>query len=252
MKFSIQVILILFLGFTCYSQNRDFKIYFHKNNSIKPKLDSIDFESFNRIRRIGISSGPLIQSIYLPDEINRAADSIWKANKVNKGKNAYRMDSLVRLTKQNYPSAFYEKGTCLILNGSDQKIEICKHKSDNMKASTFYEFKDYTNNYFVIEKSGFESWEFILFNPQTRNYKYIEHKPCFMNDSIAYCSDNYYGEGGFEIMHMFGKFYFGFESYNWELEECYRVDKVFYLSFRSNYNRNMKPKYVRINFNKCF
>lgn len=252
MKFSFQVLLILFFGFTCYSQDRAFKIYFHENNTIKPKIDSIDYVNFIRIRRIGISSGPLIQSIYLPDDINRAADSIWKAFELNKGLNASRMDSLVRLMKENYPSAFYEKDSCLILNGSDRIIEICKHRSDNMKAETSYEFKDYIRDYFVTVKTGYESWEYILFNPQTRNYKYFEHNPYFMNDSIAYCSDNYYGEGGFQIMHLFGKFYFGFESYNWELEECYRVDKVFYLSFRSNFNRNMEPKYIKINFNKCF
>jgi len=252
MKFNILVFLILLLGLTCYSQDRDFRIFFHDKNTIKPKLDSIDFESFNRIRKIGISSGPLIQSIYLPEEINRAADSIWKADELYRGQHALHMDSLVRLMKQNYPSAFYEKGACLILNGFDKKIELCKHKSDNMKASTSYEFKDYTNNYFVIEKSGFESWEFILFNPQTRNYKFFEHEPHFMNDSIAFCSDNYYGEGGFQLMHLAGKFYFGFESYSWELEECYRIEKVFYLSFRSNFNRDIKSKYIKINFNKCF
>jgi len=250
MKHLILVILILFLGFTCYSQDRDFRIYLDENNTIKPELDSIDFESFNRIRKIGISSGPLIQSIYL-QEINRAADSIWKANELNKGMNASRIDSVVRLMKQNYPSAFYENGACLILNGFDQKIELCKHKSDNMKASTSYEFKDYTNNYFVIEKSGFESWEFLLFNPQTRNYKFFEHVPHFMNDSIAFCSNNYYGEGGFQLMHMAGKFYFGFES-NWELEECYRIEKVFYLSFRSNFKQYLNPKYIKIDFNECF
>jgi hypothetical protein len=252
MKFSIQIILIFFFGFSCYSQDHDFRIYFHKNNTIEPKLDSIDFKSFNSIRSIGISSGPLSQSSYLPDEINRAADSICKANELNKGKNAYRMDSLVRLMKQNYPSAFYEKDSCLILNGLDQKIELCKHKSNNMKASTSYEFKDYTNNSFVIEKSGFESCEFILFNPQTKNYNLFEHEPRFMNDSIAFCSGNYYGLGGFQLIHIAGKFYFGFETYNWELQECYSVEKIFYLSFRPTFNREMDPKYIKINFNKCF
>jgi hypothetical protein len=252
MKYSLPLLLLLFSWFTCYSQDRDFSLYFHEKNTIKPGIDSIDSVSFFKIRRTGIRSGPVIQSIYLPDEINRAADSTWKANESNKKQKTSRMDSIVRLMKEKYPSAFQEKDSCLILNGSDQKIKICRSRCGDMKEMTYYEYKDYIRDYLLIEQCGYESWIYLLFNPKTRNYKYFEHTPYFINNSIAYCSDNYYGEGGFQIIHMLGKFYFGFETYSWELEECYRIDKVFYPSFRSNYNQNLKPKYITINFTKCF
>jgi hypothetical protein len=249
-SFSLLLICVL-LTTSCFSQNRDFIITLHKNNNIKPKIDSIDFESFNKIRKTGISSGPIAQSIYFSYEQNKAADSIWKTIEQNKRQNALHLDSLVRLLKNNYASSFREKDSCLILNGFDKKIEICNNKNsiDNTTL-TYYEFKDYQKDYLVIVKNGYEQWEYILFNPRTRNYKYLEHSPYFMNDSIVYCSDNYYGEGGFQIMHLTGKPYFGFESYDWELEECYRVGKVFYISFRSNFNRNIKPKYLKFNFNE--
>lgn len=250
MKPAALLILFLSVGLACFSQSNEFEIYFHNDNTIKPKIDTIDAESFFRIRRVGVSSGPVIQSIYLPEEINRAADSIWKSNKLNKEKKRQQIDSIVRVMKEKYPSAFNEDDSCLILNCSDKKIELCHHKSANIKAQTSYSFIDFEKNYLIIEKSGYESWEYILFNPQTRNYAYFEFPPFFINDSIAYCSDNYYGSGGFQIRHLSGKFYFGFGSDSWELEECYRIDKVFYFSFRLSYTS--KAKYLRIDFNDCF
>jgi len=245
------LLICVLLTTSCFSQNRDFIITMHENSNIEPKIDSIDFESFKKIRKTGISSGPLAQSIYFSDEQNQATDSIWKTIEQNKRQNALRIDSLVSLLKNNYVSSFHEKDSCLILNGFDKKIEICNNKNSNDNTTfTSYEFKDYQKDYLVIEKNGYEQREYLLFNPQTRNYKYLAHTPFFMNDSIVYCSDNYYGEGGFQIMHLTGKTYFGFESYNWELEECYRVEKVFYISFRSNFNQNIKPKILKFNFNK--
>jgi len=252
MKSCLLLLLSALLAFSCFSQDRDFIISLHDNNTIKPKIDSIDVESFIKIRKIGISSGPLSQSIYFSDEQNRAADSIWKTIEQNRKQNALHMDSIVRLMKKKYASSFLEEDSCLILNGFDRKIEICKRNRAGDANWSSYEFKDFQKDYLVIEKDGYEQWVYILFNPRTRNYKYLEYPPYFMNDSIAYCSDNYYGEGGFQILQLTGKSYFGFESYNWELEECYKVDKVFYLSFRSSICRNMKPKYLKINFNKIF
>lgn len=250
MKSFSPLLICVLLTTSGFSQNWDFIITLHENNTIKPKIDSIDFESFKKIRKTGISSGPLAQSIYFSNEQNQAVGSIWKTIEQNKSQNALRIDSLVRLLKNKYASSFSEKDSCLILNGFDKKIEICNNKNSNDNtAFTSYQFKDYQKQYLVIEKNGYEQWEYILFNPRTRNYKYLEHTPYFMNDSIVYCSDNYYSEGGFQIMHLTDKPYFGFESYNWELEECYRVEKVFYISFRSNFNRNIKPKYLKINFN---
>jgi hypothetical protein len=71
-----------------------------------------------------------------------------------------------------------------------------------------------------------------------------------VNDSIIYTSGNYYSEGGFQFMQITGDLYFGFETYNWELRECYRVNNVFYFYFKSNLSQAERPVYLKIRFEK--
>jgi hypothetical protein len=253
MKSRLLLFISTILMLSCFSQQRDFTISFHEKNTFKPNIDSIGFEAFVKIRKTGIRSGPLTQSIYFSDEQNREADSTWKTIDLNKRQQDLHMDSLVRILKKNYAKAFFEKDSCLIINGIDNKIVICNNRNRKDDLSwTSFKYLDYQKGYLIIQKEGNERWEYILFNPRTRNYKYFEHPPCFLNDSIVYCSANYYGEGGFQIMQLTGKSYFGFETYNWVLEECYRIDKVFYFSFRSNFRPNMTPKYFCIDVSKYF
>lgn len=205
----MMLLLISLTGFACYSQDNESYYYFPEKNTISPVIDSIDYESFSSIRKIGIKSAPYCTSIYLPEEINRATDSIWKAEAKNKEKNIKRVDSIVRSLKEKHPSTFYEKDSCLFLNSTDSVVKICIWNNPGSRENTSYRFVDYEHNYLVIEKSGYEFWQYILFNPKTRNYKVFLHEPTFINDSIAYCSANYYGSGDFQIMHLSGISYFG-------------------------------------------
>lgn len=252
MKTFLLLLFSICIPFASFPQKINGILYEHPQNTLHPGIESMDYESFNAIRKTSISSSPLAQSIYFPDELNRKADSISKTLRNNRVQDSLRLDSIVSWLKTTYTSAVIETDTCLILTGFDKKIELCKRNGPDEKDWSSYEFRDYQRDYIVIGKYGYEIWEYIVFNPKTGNYRFLEHSPLFLDDSIVFCSDNYYGEGGFQIMQLTGKAYFGFESYGWELEECYRVNKMFYFSFRSNKDRSLKPRYLTINFDTYF
>lgn len=235
-----------FHGIACYSQDNGLEIIPDEENTINPKIEYIDYEAFVKIRKIGINSAPPFQSIYSTSEMNRAADSLMKVQVINKEKNSSLADSIFKLMKVKYPTSIYEKDCCLVLNGYDRKIEICRIR--RYEDTISYGFLNYERNYLVIKKMGYEYWQIILFNPQTGNYNFLKHEPHFFNDSIVYCSDNNFGSGEFQVIDITGKLHYGIQSY-WSIEECYRVGKVFYLSFQLNL---AQKKYIKIDFNEYF
>jgi hypothetical protein len=226
-----------------FSQRRDFTVSFHHENTFTPKIDTIDYQRFEKIKAIGFQSVPLSATLV------QNFDSIAKAIDYAIRQNEYRMDSIFKDLKLEYPEAFQQKDSCLTLNGTDKQLLICNNRNQNdIQAWSVYSFSDYTKGYLVVEHNGYEQWEYVLFNPETRIYKVAHYPPVFLNDSIFYTSGNYYSEGGFQYMQTNSNLYFGFETYDWELLECYRVKNVFYFHFKSNISQIERPKYLMVTF----
>jgi hypothetical protein len=247
----MKYLFLLLLGFFFYqdsfSQRLDFKISFHHENTFIPKIDTIDYQSFEKIKAIGFQSVPLSATP------GQNIDSLVEAIDYTIRQNEIRMDSVVKVLKHKYSAALQQKDSCLTLNGIDNQILICNNRNQNdNQAWSSYKFSDYQKGYIVVEHDGYEQWEYVLFNPKTRIYKSAHYSPVFVNDSIIYTSGNYYSEGGFQYMQLTSNLYFGFESYDWELRECYRVKNVFYFYFKSNRHDKECYKYLKIDFEKVF
>jgi len=243
--------LLLLLGFFMYqksfSQQGDFAISFDHENTFVPKIDTIDVQCFGKIRPIGF------QSIPPSAKPGQDVDSLVKAFDKSRRDNKIRMDSVFKILKNKYPEAFQETDSCLTLNGKEKQILICNNRDQHdIQNWSEYNFSDYQKGYLVVEKDGYEQWEYILFNPKTKVLKSVSNAPVFINNSIIYTSGNYYSEGGFQYIQLTGDLYFGFETYGWELRECYRVKNVFYFYFKSNRLDKEQDKYIRIDFGKNF
>ena len=245
MKYIVLILLGFFLYQKSFSQQGDFRISLHHENTFTPKIDTIDDLCFEKIRSIGF------QSIPLSAKPGQNGDSLVKAFDKSRRDNKIRMDSVFKILKNKYPEAFQETDSCLILTGKEKQLLICNNRDQHdIQNRSEYNFSDYRKGYLVVEKDGYEQWEYVLFNPKTRVHKSVHYPPVFINNSIIYTSGNYYSEGGFQYIQLTGDLYFGFETYGWELRECYRVKNVFYFYFKSNRLNKEKDKYIRIDFGK--
>ena len=240
----IYLLLFSFLLITeSFAQRWAFELSFHHENNFSPKIDTIDYQIFERIKAIGF------QSMEVSATSGQNIDSLIEVVAYKRKKNEIRMDSIFKCLKQEYPEAFQQKDSCLTLNGIDKQVLICNNRDQNdTQAWSAYSFFDYQKGYLVVGHVGYEVWKYILFNPKTRINKTANYPPIFVNDSIFYTSGNYYNDGGFQYMQITSNLYFGFETYYWYLYECYRVNNEFYFHFKSNISETEKPKYLKITF----
>jgi len=236
-------LLPLLIGFffcnSAYSQYEDFKLSFDSHNTIKPIIHSIDYEYFTQVKKIGFKS--------MPEVVQQCDnwDSLISVDEIELMRHKIRMDSVFNVLQLKYPQAFLQMNSCLSLFCTDTTFKICNQKEDNIKSETSYRFVDYQYGYLIVEHTGYEQWEFVLFNPKSRVLKLTNNLPYFANDSIVSSSGNYSGDGNFQLMQTNGNLYFGFESYDWEINECYRINKKFYLILYANLATKTESKIFR-------
>jgi len=243
LKFHSLVFLGIVYPLICFPG--DFKLTFQIENTVKPKIDTIDIETFKK----SITNG--IQSVFQPWTDTRSIDSIELVYKTKERKNRIRMDSIMNVLSKKYSKSIRRTDTCLILYGIDKIISLCTRVQGDEKSHTSYEIIDYQNGYLVVDEIGWESKHYILFNLDTRNYSYLNRNPFFINNSIAYCSDNYYGVGEFQLISLKdNSIYFGMFC-DWEIRACYKVKSTFYLQF-SNHDKAGTSRFIKVDFKAIF
>jgi hypothetical protein len=243
MKKSLLYLILLFLTHLSFSQDFEFHLTLNINNTIRPEVDTISPDFFKSIKKEGF------QSIIEPSENNTNDKTLSKKNLQNKK----HMDSLVKVLIHKYPKSIILKDSCLILNGTDTTITACIRVETENQSSSTYTIRDYSKGYLIIYHSVSEDKEYILYNPQNRSYSFIADYPYFINDSIIYSTDNLFSEGQFQLLSLKrDNSFFSFISSYWEMEECYRVGKIFYISFKSTKLVPAKWKYIKIDFNAVF
>jgi hypothetical protein len=246
-KVFLQTVFICYCFF-CFSQENDIKFSFSERNRLNPIIDTISQKQFVSIRKNGI------QSIPQPWIKYQNLDSLNRVYKDNEGKNTLKMDSLFRKIRLKYSNSFSQTDSCLILKAIDTLITICNYQNDSLfQHWSTYKLKDFYKGYLIFLETGYESWDYILFNPKTKKYCFISDYPYFINDTIIYSSGSYYGDGQFELFCLKNdKLYFRFDTFNWEMEECYRLNRVFYIALKSMKTLPYKVKYIKVDFNGLF
>jgi len=239
------VIVSLCFNHSIFCNSQDFNFWLDTKNTIKPKIDTISLKYFKK----AISNG--IQSVERPWPNTNNIDSIKNVYETKEKLNEIRMDSIVKSLSKKLSNSFYHTDTTLVLFGVDSTIMVNKRSIYGDQEGTNFKIVDFKNGYLVIYQIGYEWWNYILFNPKTRNFQTILDEPYFINNEIIYSSGNYYGEGQFQLKGLKDKnIYFGLFC-SWEIKECYRVKNVFYLFF-SKGGWSKEKIFMKIDFQQIF
>ncbi len=181
------------------------------------------------------------------DTISESKFDYSKVQKYNPQESKINWDSILKLKAMEFPESISLTDSCAILNGFNKKIQLCQRRPPNERQWTDFKLFDIKNDYLTFNKSGYEWWNIISFNPSTRKYYSTFHLPVFINSDLVYSYGNYYAEGQFQIIDNKNNRYFGFETFNWELTKLYKIDTLFYIELINNKSRS-KKRYLRLTY----
>ncbi len=212
MRLFINFIFIFCVNlFTIAQSKYDFNLKVLEKSNILVKVDTIDQDIFSK----SLKKNPL------PDYFIKDSDSILK------------------LILFKHKDVLTLNDTCLVFKTTNKEKKLCKYTSQ----TAFKNYKDFKligqkSNYLIFENIGYEWWEFFCYNPKTKKSFTTMDAPLFISKNLVFSYGNYYLEGQFEILDLDMNKYYGFITYNWELIELNRINKSFYLKFKSNDEEN--------------
>ena len=214
----VLVVFLSSISFLCLSQTRHpLHLTIHEGSNWTIKIDTISKELFNKAKVFR-----------------------YQEHHINK-------DSLLRSKLKEFPDRIVLADSCLILKAVDKDIRLCRRAPNDEKAWTGFEAYGFTNGYFTVMESGWESWAYISFNPTTRKYFYTSNEPIFLRQGLAYAYGNYYAEGQFQIVDVDKDRHFGFETFNWELTAFYQEGTKFFIEFTPKWGPR-HPVYLRLDY----
>ncbi len=217
MKIGSQIIILLFINVTIYSQSKHLSfLTIDKKSNWNIVVDTISKSKFDTAKML-----------------------------TNNKDNKTDWDFVLKSKATAYPESIQLNDSCCILTGLDKTIRLCKKRPENDRKWSNFSLYDVTNDYLIFIESGYEWWDFIAFNPLTKEYFFTQHIPIFINENIIYSYGNYYAEGQFQIFDRKYKKYYGFDTFNWELSKLYIEDSVFYIELTSNKSFKEK-KYLKL------
>ncbi len=155
-------------------------------------------------------------------------------------------DSLLESMTAKFPKNIIRKDSCLILKGNDQLLTICTTKPLDIKQWGGFMAYNFTNGFLILHLVGYESEEYLSYNPVSQKYFYTSNVPIFQSNEIVYAYGNYYRDGQFQIFDLEKNKYFGFELFDWELTKFYKEGSQFYLELVSRFTRT--KKYLRLDY----
>lgn len=219
MKQIICFVLLLFMNFYSEAQSKyEFRFKIIESSNLSVKVDTINKEVFNNFHK----ENPL------PDYFIKDSDSLLKA-----------------LVSENI-NILKLKDTCLVFITKEEEEQLCKYIPDPYsKNQTDFKLIGHKKEYLIFEKSGYEWWEYFCFNLKTQQGFYTMNLPIFNSDVEIFSYGNYYLEGQFEILDIENEKYYGFDCYNWELTDLYKIEETFYLKFKSN-DKVHEEKFIKI------
>lgn len=155
-------------------------------------------------------------------------------------------DSLLRSISTKFPKNIIRKDSCLVLIGENSPIEICITKPKDEKSWGGFRAYNFINGYLILSIVGYESEEYLCFNPISKKYFYSTNVPIFINNEIVYSYGNYYGDGQFQIFDLEKNIFFGFELFDWELTKFYKEGSQFYFELVSRFKKT--KKYLKLDY----
>ncbi|TGV01480.1 hypothetical protein [Flavivirga rizhaonensis] len=218
MKKTIQTILLFFITLLVYSQSKyPLSISIKKGSNWDLKVDTIAKSLFDHSK---------VHKFNFP-KINQ--DSILKSKAIT------------------YPESITMSDFCYILKGIDKNIELCKRRLSDDRQWTDFEFCFTENNYLIFKEIGYESWNYIVYNPQTRLYSFTSGIPIFIDKDLFYSYGNRYIEGMFELVDIKNNKSYRIDTFNWELKNLYKINTTFHLELVSNDSYH-EHKYLSISY----
>lgn len=164
---------------------------------------------------------------------------IYKENQIDS-------DSLLEAITAKFPKNIIRKDSCLILKGNDKLLTICTTKPLDIKQWGGFNAYNFVNGFLILQLMGYESEEYLSYNPDSQKYFYTHNVPTFLNNEIVYAYGNYYLDGQFQIFDLEKNKYFGFEFFDWELTKFYKEGSQFYLELVSRFTKT--KKYLRLDY----
>lgn len=219
MKLIINLFLLIFIKTLAIGQAENkFHLSINEESNLKVKIDTINKELFNNLK------------------VSRPMPDYYTKNS----------DSLLKVTLIKYSNVLTYIDTCLVFSVKKGKLSLCKYIPEPYSKNQMdFRLSGLESDYLVFEKSGYEWWEYLSFNPITKTYFYTSKYPHFISKNLVFSYGNYYGEGQFEIFDIRENTRFSFDSFNWQLVKLYRLDNEFYLEFGSNISIS-ENKYIKI------
>ncbi len=156
-----------------------------------------------------------------------------------------REDSVNKKLKKDFPKSFKFEDSCLTLLGTDTSIRVCHFPDKDASEQQNFWVRTFDRNFLEVISHGYESREFILFNPRTQILKSFYSAPVFINDSIVCAAGMLFGFGAFEVCKLTGSSYFGFEPYD-DILECYNVGDRFYFMLYPDHQARPKKNYLTV------
>jgi hypothetical protein len=198
----------------------------YDKTNIPFEIDTIDSLEYYHLRPLGFQ-------IQLEDS------TWWDENfKVREDSVNYRL-------KKDFPESFKFEDSCLTLLGTDTSVKVCHFPDKDASEQQNFWIRTFDRNFLEIICHGYESREFILFNPRTQILKSFYSAPVFINDSIVCAAGMLYGFAAFEVCKLTGSSYFGFEPYD-DILECYSVNDRFYFQLHSTNRAPSKKNYLSV------
>lgn len=155
-------------------------------------------------------------------------------------------DSLLKSLTTKFPKNIIRKDSCVILTGNDKLLTICTTKPLDTKQWGGFTAYNFINGYLILQLIGYESVEYLSYNPVSQKYFYTSNVPIFLNNEIVYAYGNYYLDGQFQIFDLEKNKYFGFELFDWELTKFFKEGSQFYFELVSRFKKT--EKYLKLDY----
>jgi hypothetical protein len=210
------VLIFLLPAISVQAQSRyPFRVHVTENSTWKLTLDTITATEFGKTKGL------------LPQ--NRKTNS----------------DSLLNMLAKQYPQAITLADSCCTLHARDTVLQVClKRPPANDRLWTGFKAIGIEQGFLLLGHFGYESWGYMGFNPETRQYFLLPDEPRFIGTEFVYSAGNYYMEGQFQIWNLKTNKMYAFFLYNWELTASYHNENSIFFELKSG----TEKKYLRLRY----